>query len=180
MNRYPTHRETGRSEGAFTLFELLIVILIIGLISALVMPRMAASLPGVKLKSTARAVAASLRYARSRAVYETIPYIAVFDFTQNFLAVEPIETPLGIVGSDGIRKILEQSKLQRVYEFPEGIEFEILNDLGAGTDPDLFAIYFFPRGESTGAEIALLNLRQKQYRITVDTITGLVEIDNHT
>jgi general secretion pathway protein H len=177
MKAYRTHREIGPSAGGFTLFELLIVILIIGLASALVMPRMAASLPGVKLKSTARGVAASLRYARSRAVYETTPYIAIFDFTKNFLAVEPIETPSDAGGTEGIRKILEQSKLQRVYEFPEGIEFDILNDPRVGTDPDLFAIYFFPRGESTGAEIAMQNLRHKKYTITVDTITGLVEID---
>jgi general secretion pathway protein H len=66
---------------AFTLFELLVVMLIIGLIAALVMPQMSASLPGVRLKSTTRAVAASLRYARSRAVYQSTPYVAIFDST---------------------------------------------------------------------------------------------------
>jgi prepilin-type N-terminal cleavage/methylation domain-containing protein len=91
----------------FTLFELLVVMLIISLIAALVMPQTAASLPGVRLKSAARAVAASLRYARSRAVYESTPYVAIFDSTRKFLAVEPIETPLDAAESDGIRKILD-------------------------------------------------------------------------
>ena len=79
-----------QESSGFTLFELLVVILIISLISAFVMPRMAASLPGVKLKSTARAVAASLRYARSKAVSESRPYVAIFDNSQKLLAVEPI------------------------------------------------------------------------------------------
>jgi general secretion pathway protein H len=176
MSAYRTNPRTCSASSGFTLFELLVVILIISLISALVMPRMAASLPGVKLKSSARAVAASLRYARSRAVYESTPYIAVFDNTQNFLAVEPIETPMDAAESNSIRKILDMSKLQKVYEFPEGIEYDVLNDNAAGEDPDVFAIFFFPRGDSTGAEIVLQNLRRKQYRITVDTLTGTVDI----
>ena len=176
MSAYRNHQRTCRPSSGFTLFELLVVILIISLVSALVMPRMAASLPGVQLKSTARAVAASLRYARSRAVYESTPYIAIFDNTQNFVAVEPIETPIDAAESKGIRKILNMSELEKVYEFDEGIEFEVLNDNAADEDPDVFAIFFFPRGDSSGANIVLKNLRRKQYTITVDRITGLVEI----
>jgi general secretion pathway protein H len=168
-------KTSGPSSG-FTLFELLVVILIISLIAALVMPQMAASLPGVRLKSTTRAVAASLRYARSRAVYESTPYIAIFDSTQKFLAVEPIETPLDAAQSGGIRKILHTSKLEKVYEFPDGIEFGVLNSTD-DEDPDVFPILFFPGGDSTGGKIVLQNLRRRQYTITVDTITGTVEID---
>ena len=177
MSACRNHQGTCSPSSGFSLFELLVVILIIGLISALVTPRMAASLPGVKLKSTTRAVAASLRYARSRAVYESRPYIAIFDSTQKLLAVEPIETPMDAVESNDIRKILNTSELQNVYEFPEGIEFDVLNDNAADEDPDVFPIFFFPRGDSTGAKIVLQNLRRKQYTITVDTITGTVEID---
>jgi general secretion pathway protein H len=177
MSAYRTHPRTCRALSGFTLFELLVVILIISLISALVMPRMAASLPGVQLKSTTRAVAASLRYARSRAVYESTPYIAIFDKTQNFLAVEPIATPLFAAESNAIRKILNMSELEKVYQFPAGIEFDVLNDNAADEDPDVFAIFFFPRGDSTGAKIVLQNLRRKRYTITVDMITGSVEID---
>ena len=147
--------------GGFTLFELLAVMVIIGLIAALVMPQMTASLPGVRLKSASRAVAASLRYARSRAVYESTPYVAIFDSTRKFLAVEPIVTPFYAAESGDIRKILETSELENVYEFPAEIEFGILNRAPAADDPDVFPILFFPGGDSTGGQIVLENLRHR-------------------
>ena len=161
----------------FTLFELLVVILIISLISALVVPRMAASLPGVQLKSTARAVAASLRYARSQAVFESTPYVAIFDNNQRLLAVEPMEEPIDAEDLDRFRAILNGPPLHKVYEFPDGIDCDAFNNSGADQDRDVFPILFFPRGDSTGGKIVLKNVRRKQYAIAVDTITGTVEIE---
>jgi general secretion pathway protein H len=171
------HHRNGGPLGGFTLFELLVVVLIISLVSALVMPRVAASLPGVQLKSTARAVAASLRYARSKAVYESTPTMAIFDDTQKRLVVESVENPFAVAELDDIREILDRPNLANVYEFPDGVEFGVLNDNASVEDPEMFAIIFFPRGDSTGANIVLENSRRKQYTITVDAITGTVEID---
>jgi len=166
----------GKSMG-FTLLELLVVVLIIGLISALVMPRLAASLPGVQLKSTARAVAASLRYARSQAVFESTPYMAILDNRQKLLAVEPLEKAIDAAESDRLRIIVDGSKFQKVYEFPDEVEFAGSNTSDADEGRDLFPILFFPGGDSTGGTIVLKNVRQKQYTVTVDPITGAVEID---
>lgn len=177
MKAQRNHQGTRARAGGFTLFELLVVLLIIGLVSALVMPRLAASLPGVQLKSSARAVAASLRYARSKAVSESRPYVALFDRTQRLLAVEPIQESIDAQESQSLRVILNTSELKNVYEFPDGVEFGVRDnrDLGEGRDP--FPIFFFPQGHSTGGKVVMKNVRRKQYTIRVDTITGAVEID---
>lgn len=177
MSVYRDHHGTRGGIKGFTLFELMVVILIVGLISALVMPRMAATLPGVQLKSTARAVAASLRYARSKAVFESTPYMAIFDNAQKFLAVESIERPMDSAELDEFRETLNSSGLQKVYEFPNEIEFHVLNNSGEAEDTAFFPVFFFPRGDSTGGKIVLENLRRRQYAITIDPITGIVEID---
>ncbi len=129
------------------------------------------------MKSTARAVAASLRYARSKAVFESTPYIALFDNTQRLLAIEPIEKPIDAAELNSFREILKPSGLKKVYEFPDGIEFGDLNNNDADEETDVSPIFFFPRGDSTGGKIVLKNLRGKQYTITVDMITGTVAID---
>ena len=176
MSVYRNHQRKFKEFNGFTLFELLVVVLIIGLTSAFVMPRIAASLPGVQLKSTTRAVAASLRYARSKAVSESRPYVAIFDNTQKRLAVEPIAKPIDAAILSSLREILNRSKLQKVYEIPDEIELGVLNNNGVDEDTDVFPIFFFPRGDSTGGKIVLQNPRRKQYTVTVDRITGRVEI----
>ena len=164
----------GRSRG-FTLLELVVVVLLIGLISALVMPRMAASLPGVQLKSSARAVAASLRYARSQAVFESTPYVTIFDNSRKLLAVAPMEKPTEAGEADSLRVILNGSPLQKVYEFPDEVAFAVSNNSDADEERELVPIFFFPRGDSTGGTLVLKNMRRKHYTVTVDPITGAVE-----
>jgi len=92
-------------------------------------------------------------------------------------AVCPQQGGLRAAKLDHIREILNRSELQKSYQFPDGIEFGVLNTNDAVDDPEEFAIYFFPRGDSTGAKIVLHNLRRQNYTITVDMITGSVEID---
>ena len=178
MSVYRNHQRKFKELNGFTLFELLVVVLIIGLTSAFVMPRLAASLPGVQLKSTTRAVAASLRYARSKAVSESRPYVAIFDNTQNLLVVEPFAKSTDAAELKSLREILNTSKLQKVYEIPNEIEFNVLNYNNTDEGSDVFPIFFFPRGDSTGGKIVLQNPRRRQFTVAVDRITGMVEIES--
>ena len=54
----------------FTLFELLVVLAIMGLIAGLAVPRLAQGRPGQEAKLAASELVSSLREARSRAVSE--------------------------------------------------------------------------------------------------------------
>jgi hypothetical protein len=77
---------------------------------------------------------------------------------------------------DELRVILNAPQLHKVYEFPDGIEFGVLNNDDAEEATDIFPVVFFPRGDSTGGKIVLKNLRRRQYSISVDRITGTVEV----
>ncbi len=71
----------------FTLFELIVVLLIIGIMMALVSPRLLGSLTKVNLKTSAQKISSSLRYARSQAVSEQTIYHDVFDFDKKGLFI---------------------------------------------------------------------------------------------
>ncbi len=86
---------TGRkclNNRAFTLFELLIVLLIISVVSAFVGPRIGSSMSNMELKTAAKRIAASLRYARSQATWEGATYVAEFDFSGNQVRIYPVKT----------------------------------------------------------------------------------------
>ena len=55
------------SRNAFTLVELVIVLLIVGIMSALVSPRIADAMVSSRLRAAARAVASDIEYARQQA-----------------------------------------------------------------------------------------------------------------
>lgn len=75
-------RKTKSSKG-FTLIELMIVAVAIGIISAIAIPRFGKVMTRLKLKTTARNVISTLRLARSNAVSQKRPFGVHFDVNSN-------------------------------------------------------------------------------------------------
>ncbi len=161
----------------FTLLELLVVLVIISLMSVLVVPQLTGSLAKTNLQTASKKISASLRYARSRAVSEKITYVAVFDFEKNRLSImtdqkaqtgETIEEDLG----DGEEPVIRSNS----YDLPDGVKLEKAVSGGDEIDSGHFQITFFPAGSSSGGDVILINDRGKQYKISVDFITGIVQL----
>ncbi len=161
----------------FTLLELLVVLVIISLMSVLVVPQLTGSLAKTNLQTASKKISASLRYARSRAVSEKITYVAIFDFEKNRLSImtdqkaqtgETIEEDLG----DGEEPVIRSNS----YDLPDGVKLEKAVSGGDEIDSGHFQITFFPAGSSSGGDVILINDRGKQYKISVDFITGIVQL----
>lgn len=87
-------RDAGRccprlSRPGFTMVELLLVVMIISIVTAITMPSMVRSMRGHQRRSAIRAVMAAGRYARSMAVLQQTPMALVFDLDSALLLVEP-------------------------------------------------------------------------------------------
>ncbi len=142
-----------RARRAFTLPELLIVIVLMGILAALVVPRLArANLWGSEGKAAAKHVAATLRLARQRAIDHAADNPLGYKF-QGFAAAYRVEETGGISYGD-------------LHELPDGWQFELSN----------YAVWFDPYGGVQGwiAPDTTLAIRKggERWLVRFDAATG--------
>lgn len=148
-----THPSTRKSLG-FTLLELLVVMVLIGLITAVAVPVAGAGIQTLRLQSGARHVAAALRLARGRAIRSQEIHLVSLDREQRRVTV-----------SSG------DLRFQRTFQLPPGVRLQeaLLLD---GTPPrpgrpvpERIDFYFSPSGLSQALEIRLVNSRGRSLRV---------------
>jgi general secretion pathway protein H len=86
----PAKKSAGKpahSKAGFTLIEIAVVMIIVGIIAAMVLPRMG-MMTGVQLKSAAREVTGTIRITYAAAVMERKPYRIAFDLNAQTYWVE--------------------------------------------------------------------------------------------
>ncbi|MBL0732371.1 MAG: prepilin-type N-terminal cleavage/methylation domain-containing protein [Desulfosarcina sp.] len=159
------------SSSGFTLLELIIVMIIVGLMSVLVVPVIGSSLSNLELKTAAKKTASALRYCRSKAAMQKTTYIAGIDFAANIISVENKKK-----SSEKPDETDEPDF--KTYKLPEGVYVEKIVSSDQEIDSGRFKITFFPNGSCSGGLITLAGIREKQYNINLDSITGIVTIVN--
>lgn len=141
-----------RARPAVTLPELIVVVLLMGLLTALVVPRLArSSIWASEGKAAAKQVAATLRLARQKAIEHGAENPSGYKF-QGFAASYRIEAVGGDVGD--------------IQELPEGWQFELSN----------YAVWFDPYGGIPGwmapsTELAIVKPGER-WLVRFDTATG--------
>ncbi|GAB6041074.1 hypothetical protein JCM17961_17480 [Endothiovibrio diazotrophicus] len=131
----------------FTLLELLVVMAIVGMLAALVAPRIGSS-EGSLFRAQVREAVAALNYARRSAIIQGYPAEAVL---QPGGVTDPGE---GHWVSRGVSLSVLEGKV------PEGKDAP-------------FKVTFFPEGGSSGGELAL-KLGTRTATIRIDAVTGRV------
>jgi general secretion pathway protein H len=164
-----------RREG-FTLIELIIVLVILSVITALVAPRLIQSLSRINVEATARRVASALRLARSLAVTEKVPYLAMFDMNADMLTVVSYEQARE--ERDSPEPKTDPAGEPRVYMLTDGIHLKkgvALN--GETITTGTFQMAFFPGGGASGGEVVLGDDEGRYFSVAVDRIVGSVKIN---
>lgn len=150
-----------RDRQGFALLELLVVLLIIGLLSALVVPSMGRFMTGVKLKTGSRDILNIFRIARETAIREQVAHKVRVDFVHKTILLTDA-----------------YGGLKRQYELVKELEVEAIRIEGADAEKqDVVDVIFYPEGNATGAEVVLRNPGTDN-RITVrtDAVTGTARI----
>ena len=144
----------GKNSRGFSLFELVLVLLLLGVSMAIVLPSIDRGLQDREVRNSALGLAAAARELRSRALLDGVPQRLVLNLPQNSYLI---------------------GRSTEVYLSPE-IKFASV-DGGESVENDLKGFYFFPNGSILGGEIVLADSAQSiSYRIRLESLTGSVKV----
>ena len=153
-----------RTPNGFTLLELVLVLLLMGLIAGLTLPFVVSTLDRIKLQSEVRQIASAIQFTRSEAISRKTLFTFNVDInkSQYWLAIPKQEE---VTQSKPIDETVQIMDYQRADEtLTEGI----------------FKILFYPRGNSSGGTIRFKSIDDKDeeniYAVTIDPITGKPKI----
>lgn len=138
----------------FTLLELLVVMVLVGLLGGIALPRLNDAFVGPSVRAAALDVAAVLRAARSQAVTQGTATLFRYDPRTRQMAIT--DRPRGAALAESLEVVFGNPNA------PQAIP----------------GIAFFPDGSSSGGQVALSQGRQS-YIIAVDWLTGRAAIHAH-
>jgi general secretion pathway protein H len=168
-----------RSRG-FSLVELIVVLVVIGLSVSLVMPSLSRFSKTIELKGAARKISAILRYGRSEAVSKGQTYQIILDSDSGEVRVQKTEFSEEKVGTTRLREEelkREEKTVRQMYHLPGGINVKEVDIASPQYSSDYPTIEFYPNGGSNGGSFLLNSEELGGYRIKVHFLTGMVAIE---
>jgi general secretion pathway protein H len=151
-------------EKGFSLLELIVVLVIFSLSIALVAPSLSRVSKTVELKGAVKKISAILRYYRSEAVNRGKVYQIFFDSNLKEVKVQKLEST-------------EEKTPTKIYSLPEGVQIKEVKVDSPQYPSDLPTIEFYPNGGSNGGVVLLDSQDLKGYKIKVNFLTGIVQIE---
>lgn len=139
----------------FTMLELLVVIVLIGVLAAISPPIFSNGVSAAEHRALARSVAQTLRFARSEAVANRTDVGVEFN-----LQDRTFQLPGG----------------KRKGKWPENIALELTTTAAETVDEKHAYVRFYADGGSTGGRVTL-KYKEREYRIDISWLTGHIAIE---
>ena len=149
----PTSSARSSRRAGYTLAELLVVLVIIGLTLALVAPRLFFTSDGAKPDRAVRSFDTAARAARANARLTGHDVLLTVHLDDGVFRIEPDGPIYELPGDPVLRATVAEAEL----------------------DPPLAGIRFFPDGSSTGGDIAIV-YGERERITSVEWITGRVSV----
>lgn len=170
-----TLRRNARS--AFTLVELMVMVVILGMLATLTVFSWRAVLPSTELNSAVRELAGTLSEARSDAIARNAEFQIEYYFEET--AEHPrgyrVITPFRIGGQGGLAYEEEQRLARSWIPLPRTVDFQAITVDGKTYTTGRVTVRFDPLGGASDHTIVLVQPEyQNHYTIEVLALTGLI------
>jgi general secretion pathway protein H len=151
--RHPPFPTPGNAKG-FTLIEMIVVIVLIGIVASVVTFAFTRSLAGARIQAASGDLVAALRYTRGQAIVKGEQKVLLLDLEK--------------------MSYLAPGKEER--DLPKGMVMRLTTAQQELTSDKAGGIRFFPDGSSTGGNIAVV-LGEREWKINVGWLTGEITLD---
>ena len=163
--------------GGFSLVELMIVVVILGIISTMVLVSIQAMLPRTRLNSAVRDLAATLHEARSDAISRNAEFQVEYYFEED--AGHPrgyrVITPFSASGEGGLAIRNEERLAREWHTLPEEVSFTSITLNGEVYETGQVVVSFDALGGASDHTISLIQAPyERGYTIEVLALTGLI------
>jgi type II secretion system protein H len=165
----------GMPGGGFTLIEVILVVLIIGIAAAVVVPMMS-SAGSLQIRAAANMVAADLEYAKSMAISRGQPYSVVFDkTTEKYQVVDQNNNVITHPVKKGFNYVIDFRNDGRLDQV------DIFNVSFDGTSKVTFDYLGSPyNGSGSPLNSGVVTLRSQGITktVSVEPVTGFISTSN--
>jgi type II secretion system protein H len=199
--RPSTPLRAGNRKSGFTLIELMLVVVIMMLAAALAVPSFIRSYRGAKLRTSARAVVMSHRYARAMAVLKQIDVAVLYDAKKNTIEVVSVTDASAARNHDQVSEARAQQAEAVAKANPDdgtkpaaqtagGVLSELTRPLAEGVHisnfesdrveqekDGIYWVKYYRNGMCDPYSIELQDEYHKSATVTVDPLSGKAKVE---
>lgn len=177
----PTSRTSARRRCGFTLLEIILVVAITLIVSALAVPSFVRSYRAANLRTASRGVVTACKYARNMAVLRQQQMTVFFNSTNGEIQIVAVERGAGPRIDAFLDGRMDRGgeedfspRVQRTHQLPEEVRIVDFSSPGGLQEMDgIYWVNYFPSGVSDSFAIRIEDLRsQRSVRVEVDQLSG--------
>jgi general secretion pathway protein H len=168
----PTSRAGACNNHGFTMIELAMVLLVIGIVSAVIMPRIGNVLDHQQMRRSINTLRGTVRLLHARAASTRHIYRLTFDLDRQMMTVCLIDVETSECQE-------EQSRRLRDYTFPPAVRLlDVVDGEGTKTSEGQAATHFHPTGLAEPSTIHLSGSDEQQMTLMIEPLAGDVKVLN--